>query len=443
MSTDRRSLAALCLVLAAGAALGAGGCGSSSTAPAARAVSLTLSPDSAVITPGNQIAFHASARDSRGQPVSVTVHWAVGDTHVVAVDSAGVVVGRNEGRTTVEARTPTLRAVGTVRVIHTGSGVGQITVTPDPARYIAGDIQPFAAEVRDSAGGVLLMAVQWSVDHPAVAAVDSAGTVTCLAPGSAVVTAAAAGVRGTAQLTVVAAPQVSTAAGNGTPGTQDGAAAQASFNTPMGLAVDSLGAVYVADLGNNRIRVLENGQVRTLAGGSPGYADGVGTAASFLSPTGVAVGPGRRLYVADQGNHAIRRVDPDGTVTTVAGQPPYPGYLDSVPSEAMFRDPSGVAVTSAGHIFVADRGNSVIREVVPGDQVRTVCGTPGVPGFEDGTPGFMDEPFGLALGPDGTLYVCERGEGSSAVCRVSAQGALATLAGSGHPGSRGGPGPFG
>ncbi len=399
------------------------------------------------MAPGNQFAFHAVARDARGTQVQVAVHWAVADTGVASVDSAGVVTGKRTGATTLEARTTSLRDIATVRVVEGAPRVQSVTVVPATGSFVAGDRQPFVADARDSQGRFVPAPVSWSAAPASVVTVDSTGEVTCVAPGAAVVTATAEGVSGTAHVTVVAAPTVSTVAGSGDMGDLDGPVAAATFRNPMGVAVDSLGTIYVSDNGNHRIRVIENGQVRTRAGGAGGFADGRGTAAQFLSPSGIAVGPGRRLYVADQGNHCIRCVDAAGNVTTVAGQPTYPGYLDTVAQEAYFHSPVGVAVDGSGRIYVADRVNAVIRAIEPDRVVRTVCGTFATTGFADGIPGLMDDPVGVALGPDGSLYVCERGgtavPGGSVVRRVGADGSLTTLAGNGLPGSLSGPVPYG
>ncbi|MBI5837149.1 MAG: Ig-like domain-containing protein [Candidatus Eisenbacteria bacterium] len=400
-----------------------------------------------MLVPGRQTTFHAVARDARGTQVSVALHWTLADTAVAVVDSQGVVSAKAVGRTVVEVRTRALKAAATVRVDAGEPPAAQVTVTPASATFLAGDRQPFVADPRDASGRFVPAPVHWSVEPATVASVGPDGQVLCLAAGSATVTAEVDGVRGTARLTVLAAPTVSTEAGAGSAGEQDGDPAVATFRNPMGLAVDSLGSVYVVDNGNHRIRVIERGQVRTLAGSGPGFADGRGAAAQFRFPAGIAVGPGRLLYVADQGNHCIRRVDTGGNVTTVAGQPGFPAYVDSTADEAYFRTPTSVAVDATGRIFVADRGNSVIRVIEPGGRVKTLCGTPLVSGYVDGKPGRMDEPAGLTIGPGGVLYVCERGSGAitsgSVVRQVSPDGVLSTVAGNGIPGSLFGPRPYG
>jgi serine/threonine-protein kinase len=149
-------------------------------------------------------------------------------------------------------------------------------------------------------------------------------------------------------------------------GYADGPVAESKFNSPRSVAVDGAGTVYVADTGNQRIRAISPaGQVTTLAGGSsePGYKDGKGAEARFSYPSDLAVDAAGTLYVADTANHCIRKVTPDGTVTTLAGAGTA-GYADGPLGEAQFRAPEGIAVDSAGNIYVADTGNQRIREIV-------------------------------------------------------------------------------
>jgi sugar lactone lactonase YvrE len=153
-------------------------------------------------------------------------------------------------------------------------------------------------------------------------------------------------------------------AGNGWAGYADARGNQARFSSPAGLAVDATGAVYVADTGNHCIRVVEpNGMVRTLAGGAKaGLAEGRGATARFTSPVGLALGGDGALVVADTGNHAIRRVDLDGSVTTVAGAG-IGGFRDASGKAAHFSSPAGVAWLGPDELLVADSGNRCLRLV--------------------------------------------------------------------------------
>ena len=204
---------------------------------------------------------------------------------------------------------------------------------------------------------------------------------------------------------------VTTLAGNGTRGFADGPGNTAQFNNPYGVAFAPNGNIYVADTLNQRIRVTNptTGQVTTLAGtGTEGFADGPGNTAQFNYPTGVAVAPNGTVYVADQGNHRIRAINPTtGQVTALAGSTA--GFADGPGNTAQFNFPTGVAVAPNGTVYVADQENQRIRAINPTTgQVTTLAGT-GAPGFADG-PGNtaqFNNPYGVAVAPNGTVYVAE------------------------------------
>jgi serine/threonine protein kinase, bacterial len=155
---------------------------------------------------------------------------------------------------------------------------------------------------------------------------------------------------------------VTTLAGSGAWGFADGLGSAAIFDSPSGVAVDGAGNVYVADTLNNRIRkITPGGLVTTLAGsGSSGGADGTGTAASFLHPAGMTIDGSGNLYVGDTGNNKIRKVTPDGVVTTLGGSGQV-GHADGTGSAASFARPWGVAVDGSGSVYVADALNHAIR----------------------------------------------------------------------------------
>ncbi|MBC7474133.1 MAG: hypothetical protein H7263_07550, partial [Candidatus Sericytochromatia bacterium] len=150
----------------------------------------------------------------------------------------------------------------------------------------------------------------------------------------------------------------------------------ASFNYPYGVAVDSSGNVYVADVVNNKIRKIANDAnhtVTTIAGAGNGYADGNGTAAQFNYPQGLAVDSSGNVYVADTINHKIRKIANDAThtVSTITGTTGIgngvngdsSGYLDGNGTAAQFNNPQGVSVDSSGNVYVADTYNHKIRKI--------------------------------------------------------------------------------
>jgi len=140
-------------------------------------------------------------------------------------------------------------------------------------------------------------------------------------------------------------------------GFADGVTNQALFNAPIGVAIAE-NKIYVADTYNDRIREIENGSVKTLAGSENGFADGLG--AKFHTPCGVAVLPDNSILVADTGNRRIRKVDPDGAVSTFAGTGEF-GSNNGFSDEASFVEPTGILVDQTGAIYVADAGANSIR----------------------------------------------------------------------------------
>lgn len=219
---------------------------------------------------------------------------------------------------------------------------------------------------------------------------------------------------------------VSTFAGSGVKGDVDGAGSSAQFSWPAGVAVDANGNVYVADAGNNKIRkITSDGTVSTLAGsGVSGHDDGVGTAATFSSPGGMALA-GNVLYVID--GSSIRCVSLDnGVVSTWAGSATEPsGSADGTRAEAKFSGPEGIAVDASGTVYVADTRNQAIRKIVPNGSdilVSTLAGS--VPVCRDG-----EAPCGassLAVAADGMIYAAT----GSQISAITPAGEVSRLAGS-------------
>ncbi|MDR0351996.1 MAG: IPT/TIG domain-containing protein [Opitutaceae bacterium] len=254
----------------------------------------------------------------------------------------------------------------------------------------------------------------------------------------------------------------------GAPGALDGDTASARLREPRGLAINAAGALVIADTGNSRIRLVTGrtitpagagalnrphalaahdtngdtyiadtgnhriqkinaaGILSTVAGsGLAGFADGPAPAARFRSPKGIAVDAAGNLYVADTGNHAIRYIDTaSGSVSTLAGQPGSPGHDDGPAPSAKFNAPEGVTVDADGDVFVADTGNSRIREIHSG-AVATLAGS--APGFHDdaGAAAQFDAPSALVIAEDGNLYIAD--PRNRAVRRLTPDNTVSTI----------------
>lgn len=214
----------------------------------------------------------------------------------------------------------------------------------------------------------------------------------------------------------------------------------AGLYNPISTATDAAGNVYVADAGNHMIRKISpNGTVSTLAGaGYAGYADGQGTSAVFQHPSAIAVDGSGNVFVSDQQNHRIRKITPSGSVTTFAGSGS-PGFADGTGTGASFQYPMGLAFDGLGNLFVADAYNHRIRKITPSGTVSTYAGT-GAVGSVNSTAllSTFNYPMGLALDAAGNLYIADRF--NHMVRKISASGNVTTLAGSGSIGSSNGAG---
>ena len=228
----------------------------------------------------------------------------------------------------------------------------------------------------------------------------------------------------------------------GTEGSADGASATAKFKWPHGLAVDSSGNIFVADRGNHLTRkITPEGIVTTLAGspGKYGRVDGTGEAARFWYPVGIAVDASGNVYVADSSGQAVRKVTPAGAVSTLAGAPATEARKLGFGSVDYFNDPLGIALDKDGNVFVADSNNFVIRKIAPDGSVTTAAGKPGTDGTADGEAksARFSFPSGVAFDGKGNLYVVDR----ITVRRIDTHGMVTTLAGSpDKEGSTDGPG---
>lgn len=273
----------------------------------------------------------------------------------------------------------------------------------------SGTISTIAGDGTASSAGNGAAATNAQLSTPTGIAVDRSGNVYATdAVGSAVRKFSVGG-------------NISTFAGNGTAAyTGDGgAASSASLNRPKGLLVDSSGKVYISDAANHRIRMVSTaGVITTVAGnGTVGYGgDGAQAVdASLNYPQGLAMDAAGNLYVADRDNHRVRKIAPDGVISTVAGTG-VRGYSgDGMPATRSLLDyPTGVALDSLGNLYIADTFNSRIRVVTPDGSIWTVAGSGAFGEGGDGGPAgnaTLLFPTGMATDANGSVYVADTQNG--------------------------------
>jgi hypothetical protein len=338
------------------------------------------------ITPAGVVTTLAGTAGIRGSADGTGAAARFNFPNGVATDSASNIYVADAGNSTIRKITP----AGEVTTLAGTAGVdGSTDGTGAAARFT----YP-AGIATDSAGNVYV--------------VDT-GTIRKITPAGVVATFA-----GTA----------------GVEGSTDGTGAAARFAYPTGVATDSAGNVYVADMHNHTIRkITPAGVVSTLAGkaGVEGSTDGTGAAARFAYPTDVATDSAGNVYVSSAS--AIRKITPAGVVSTLAGTAGIRGSADGTGAAARFRIPRGVAVDSAGNVYVADGLDGTIRKITPAGVVTTLAGTAGVIGSTDGTGAVasFDSPSGVATDSAGNVYVVDWG--NSTIREITPAGAVSTLAG--------------
>jgi hypothetical protein len=343
-----------------------------------------------MITAGGAVTTLAGTPNTFGSADGFGADARFNSPQGVAVDSGGNVY-------VADSRSSTLRKINAARVVNTLAGTAGLMGTADGTGAAARFDFPVGVAA-DSAGNVYVA----DSNNNTLRKITAAGVVTTLA--------------GTARVR----------------GGADGTGTNASFNAPQGVAVDGAGNVYVADWSGHTIRkVTTGGVVTTLAGSADmaGSADGTGAAARFTSPQGLAVDGAGNLYVTDQSNHTIRKVTPDGVVTTLAGSAGVAGSADGTGTAARFNNPLGVAVDSAGNLYVTDSSNHTLRKVTPDGVVTTLAGRASVPGSADGTGATARFNFlaGVAVDSAGNVYVTEFRD--STLRKVTPTGTTTTIAG--------------
>jgi trimeric autotransporter adhesin len=298
-------------------------------------------------------------------------------------------------------------------------------------------ISTFAGSTNSGFGGDGGPATQAQLNQPVSATFDSSGNMFLADTGNNRIRK------------VTSSGAISTVAGNGNIGfTGDGGAAtSAALNGPRGVAVDGAGNIYIADSLNMRIRkVSTSGVISTIAGtGVAGFAGDGGAAlnAQFSSPQGIAVDGSGNIYIADRGNARVRRIDSSGVITTIAGTGvPGSGGDNGPATSAQLNIPTGLALDGSGNLFIADQLNHKIRKMaLSGGNLSTIAGN-GTGGFlGDGSAAATAElsnPQGVAVDASGNIYIADTG--NSRIRKVAGTN-ISTVAGSSTAGSTGDGGP--
>lgn len=403
-----------------------------------------------------------------GPAVTAQLNWPVG----LALDSSGNLFIADVANQVIRKISPR----GVITTVATGlndaegvaaDAAGNLYITD----YSINDqdcceVQYSGRVVKTSPNGAMSTIVD--LDQPEGVAVDSAGNVYVADPmgmgllkippsgiASAVTNLAAINVAvdssgnlyfsdGASKLVRVSpAGSIANLVGDGAPGNywgDNGQATDAGLSIPIGVALDNRGNLYIADSGNNRVRkVAPDGSISTIAGnGTFGFSGdgGPATEAELASPTDLAVDGSGNLYIADRRNNRIRKVSADGTISTVAGRGDYNSPLgDGGPAvSAALANPCGVAVDAAGNLYIADTYFFLVRKVSPEGIITTIAGSDYyVPGST-----YIESPLDVTLDQTGNLLVATL----NAILKLTPDGTLMTIAGGGVytlPSGDGGP----
>jgi sugar lactone lactonase YvrE len=406
------------------------------------APSFTTQPISQAIVAGAAVTFTVVAT---GTPAPA-LQWRINGANLVngaqasGVCAGATVAGANGAALTLTAVpigcsgavfsavasngvNPDATSNGATLTVNAAPAAPSIALQPADVSVVA----PATASFTAAAGGVPSPTVQWQQSTDAGVTwtnITAATSATFITPATVL---ADSGKRFRAVFTNGSGSVTSNAAVL----TVTAAPPSAAFSTPEGVAVDAAGNLYVADTGNHTIRkITPAGVVSTLAGlaGSSGSADGTGSAARFNVPRGLAVDAAGNVYVADTFNETIRKITPAGVASTLAGLAGNGGSADGTGSAARFSGPSGVAVDAAGNVYVADTFNQTIRKITPAGDVTTLAGLAGSAGSIDGTGSAarFNTPRRVAADAVGNVYVAEL---NHVIRRITPAGVVSTLAG--------------
>lgn len=405
---------------------------------------IAAQPQSASVLAGDSATFFVTFQ---GGTSPVQLQWQRGGADIAGANDASLTlaavgVADDGASLRVVARNPAgsvTSAAATLRVV-TAVQAPAIATAPQDQSVAAGQSATFTVV----ASGTAPLSYQWRRDGvPIAGAIAAAFTLANVAVGDSgtqlsvqVSNAAGTVLSASATLTVLPAASIALAplAGPwGGAGYADGQGTAVRFSAPKGVAIDASGRLVIADRDNHVIRVADaEGRVSTLAGVRSSllgqHADGPSASALFSQPGGVAIDAVGNVFVADEGNRVIRKIDTTGQVSTLAGSPRVIGTADGTGSAARFTAPRGLAIDANGNLFVAD-ANGTVRKVTPAGVVTTVTGTPGQNSNSldgDRATARLKVPQDIAVdNRDGRLYVVES---LGNLRRVEADGSIATVA---------------
>lgn len=407
---------------------------------------ITEQPSGATVSPGTSVTFMVSAVSAT--PLSyqwrkggVDIDGAISADYTITGVTAG-----HAGSYTVVVTNTNGSVESDIAVLAVGSAPTPPVITVQP---VGQNVAPgFTTSLSVTATGTGLT-YQWYRDGGAVAGGTTATLLvtnpTVNTTFHVVVSGSNGGAVTSNMVTLTAEPAyaVSTLAGTASAGSFEGTGNAARFSFPVGIASDASGNLYIADQNIHSIRkVTPAGVVSTFAGlsGSSGSTNATGTAARFNSPRAIAIDGSGNLYVTEGNAHTIRKITPGAVVTTVAGTANSSGNTDGTGAAVRFNTPRGIVVDSSGIIYVADSGNHTIRKIATDGTVTTLAGSAGLTGSTDNTGALarFNTPLGLALDGSGNILVAD--SNNHTIRQVTPAGVVTTLAGSGVNGTTDGTG---
>ena len=360
--------------------------------------SITVPAVTQVLVINSTYQFTAIGNYSDGSTldVSALAKWSSDNTAIATVNSSGLVTGVAVGNATITATLGSISGSNIIPVVLTTLGTINVSTLAGSGAFGAVDstgnqasfYYPFGVAVDNTSGNVFV--ADWGSNK--IRKITATGVVT-------------------------------TFAGSGTASELNGTGTAASFYNPVGIAVDASGNVYVADEYGNAIRkITSDGVVTTLT-----LTDGSGNTVSLSQPSGLAVDAAGNIYVADKNNSKVRKINYSANsarvVSTLSGT---------------FNYPSGVAVDAAGNVYVADTNNNLIQKISSGGSVTTLAGstTSGAVNAT-GSAASFNQPFGIAVDTAGNIYVAD--SGNNKIRKITSAGVVTTLTGTGTTGAVDGP----